>query len=95
MKEGEYLLAVNGNDLKPPTELYSLFENTAGKIDRDHRRPERRRQGLAHRDRRADRQRIGACGTWTGSRGTCSKVEKATDGKVALRLRAGHRRRRA
>jgi tricorn protease len=31
VKEGEYLLAVNGNDLKPPTELYSLFENTAGK----------------------------------------------------------------
>ncbi len=31
VKEGEYLLAVNGTDLKPPTELYSLFENTAGK----------------------------------------------------------------
>ena len=31
VKEGEYLLAVRGIDLKPPTELYSLFENTAGK----------------------------------------------------------------
>jgi tricorn protease len=31
VKEGEYLLAVKGVDLKPPTELYSLFENTAGK----------------------------------------------------------------
>lgn len=31
VKEGEYLLAVNGQDLKPPTNLYSLFENTAGK----------------------------------------------------------------
>ena len=31
VKEGEYLLAVNGADLKPPTELYSLFEATAGK----------------------------------------------------------------
>jgi tricorn protease len=31
VKEGEFLLAVNGTDLKPPTELYSLFENTAGK----------------------------------------------------------------
>ena len=31
-KTGEYLLAVNGKDLRPPTNLYSLFENTAGKI---------------------------------------------------------------
>jgi tricorn protease len=31
-RAGEYLLAVNGRDLRPPTNLYSLFENTAGKI---------------------------------------------------------------
>jgi tricorn protease len=31
VKTGEYLLAVRGVDLKPPTEVYSLFENTAGK----------------------------------------------------------------
>lgn len=31
VKEGEYLLAVRGIDLKPPTNLYSLFENTSGK----------------------------------------------------------------
>jgi tricorn protease len=31
VKPGEFLLAVRGIDLKPPTELYSLFENTAGK----------------------------------------------------------------
>ena len=31
VKAGEYLLAVRGIDLKPPTEVYSLFENTAGK----------------------------------------------------------------
>jgi tricorn protease len=30
-KAGEYLLAVRGVDLKPPMEVYSLFENTAGK----------------------------------------------------------------
>src|SRR6185503_13314155 len=29
---GEYLLAVNGVDLKPPTNVHSAFENTAGKI---------------------------------------------------------------
>ncbi len=29
---GEYLLAVNGRDLRPPANVYSLFENTSGKI---------------------------------------------------------------
>jgi tricorn protease len=32
VKAGEYLLAVQGKDLRPPANLYSLFENTAGKI---------------------------------------------------------------
>jgi tricorn protease len=32
VKEGEYLLAVNGKDLRPPTEVYAPFENTAGKL---------------------------------------------------------------
>lgn len=32
VKAGEYLLAVNGQDLRVPTNLYSLFENTAEKI---------------------------------------------------------------
>ncbi len=32
VKAGEYLLAVQGVDLKAPTNLYSLFENTAGKL---------------------------------------------------------------
>jgi tricorn protease len=31
VKAGEYLLAVRGQDLKPPMEVYSLFENTANK----------------------------------------------------------------
>ena len=31
-KAGEYLLEVNGIDLRPPTNLYSLFENTAGRL---------------------------------------------------------------
>jgi tricorn protease len=32
VKEGEYILAVNGKELRPPTEVYSAFENTAGKL---------------------------------------------------------------
>ncbi len=32
VKEGDYLIAVNGKDLKAPVSVYSLFENTAGKL---------------------------------------------------------------
>jgi tricorn protease len=32
VKAGEYLLAVDGKDLKPPENLYSRFERTAGRI---------------------------------------------------------------
>jgi tricorn protease len=32
VKAGDYLLAVRGQDLRPPTNVYSLFENTANRI---------------------------------------------------------------
>jgi tricorn protease len=32
VRAGEYLLAVGGRDVRPPANLYSFFENTAGKI---------------------------------------------------------------
>jgi tricorn protease len=32
VKTGEYLLAVNGKDLRPPASLYAPFENTSGRI---------------------------------------------------------------
>jgi tricorn protease len=32
VKEGEYLLAVRGEDLRPPTNLHSRFQNTSGKL---------------------------------------------------------------
>jgi len=32
VREGEYLLAVRGRDVVPPANVYSFFENTAGKI---------------------------------------------------------------
>jgi tricorn protease len=31
VKEGDYILAVNGRELKAPCNIYSLFQNTAGK----------------------------------------------------------------
>jgi len=32
VKAGDYLIAVGGRDVKPPANLYSFFENTAGKL---------------------------------------------------------------
>src|SRR5262249_18848038 len=32
VKAGDYLLAVGGRELRPPTNVYALFENTAGKL---------------------------------------------------------------
>jgi tricorn protease len=32
VRAGEYLLAVRGQDVRPPANVYSYFENTAGKI---------------------------------------------------------------
>jgi tricorn protease len=34
VKTGDYLLEVNGHELRPPADLYSFFENTAGKQTR-------------------------------------------------------------
>src|SRR5205814_1287035 len=32
VKDGEFLLKVEGKDLKAPAEIFALFENTAGKL---------------------------------------------------------------
>ena len=82
VKAGEYLLAVRGQDLKPPTNIYSLFENTSGKIieitvgpnaDGSGSRtvqvvPIGNEAGLRNRD-------------WV--EGNLKKVEQATGGRVA------------
>jgi tricorn protease len=79
---GEYLLAVNGKDLKPPENLFRYFENTAGKIveikvgpDPDGTKtrtvpvvPIDRELALRNRD-------------WV--EGNLKKVDKATNGRVA------------
>ncbi len=81
VKEGEFLLAVKGVDLKAPTEVYSLFENTAGKSVEISVGPTADGKGsrvvtveplsneLALRNRE-----------WI--EGNLKKVEKATDGRV-------------
>ena len=82
VKEGEYLLAVNGKDLKPPTEVYSLFENTAGKLIEITVGPNADGKGSRTVTVEPIGNELATCGTWTGSRATCHKVEKATGGKV-------------
>jgi tricorn protease len=81
-KVGEYILAVNGRDLRPPTNIFSLFENTSGRIveltigpnpDGSGSRtvqvvPIGNESGLRNRD-------------WV--EGNLKKVEKATGGRVA------------
>ncbi len=82
VKPGEYLLAVNGRDLKAPENLYARFENTAGKLveltvgsdpsGKDARTmtvvPVESEAGLRNRD-------------WV--EGNLRKVHEATDGRVA------------
>ena len=81
-KEGEYLLAVGGVDLRPPTDVYSLFENTAGKIVEITIGPNpdgtgsRTVQVVPVADEGALRNR-----DWV--EGNLKKVEKATGGRVA------------
>ena len=71
VKAGEYLLAVNGRELHAPDNLYSFFEETAGKQVVLKSAPTRRhRRARSHR--RAGRERA-ACATWPGSRTTAAR----------------------
>ena len=68
VQAGEYLLAVDGVDLRPPTNLYAPFENTAGKLVEITVGPNPDGTGLAHRAGRADRERGGAAQSRLGRR---------------------------
>jgi len=82
VKAGEYLLSVNGVDLKAPTEVYSLFENTAGKTIEITVGPSADGKGsrtvsvepLASESQLRNRDWI---------EGNLQKVHKATNGRVA------------
>jgi tricorn protease len=82
VKAGEFLLAVRGIDLKPPAELYALFENTAGKSIDITVGPNADGKGsrtgtvepLASEDALRNR-------AWV--EGNLRKVQKATGGRVA------------
>ncbi len=83
VKAGEYLLAVNGRDVRPPANLYSFFENTPGRSSSSPsgRTPTAPDARTVHGG--ADRATRRRCATATGSRGTCKKVDQATGGRVA------------
>ncbi len=82
VKAGEYLLAVEGRDLKPPANLYAPFENTSGKIVEIMVGPSpdgkgaRMVQVVPIADEGALRNR-----DWV--EGNIRKVHEATDGRVA------------
>jgi tricorn protease len=82
VKAGEYLLAVDGKDLKPPENLYSRFERTAGRIVELTVGPNPETTGsrtvkvVPIKDESALRNR-----DWVEA--NLRKVTEATDGKVA------------
>jgi tricorn protease len=82
VKAGEYLLAVNGRDLKAPANLFAQFENTAGKIVELTVGPNpdgsgsRTVQAVPVASETALRNR-----DWI--EGNLKKVDKATNGRVA------------
>jgi tricorn protease len=82
VKAGEYLLSVNGRDVRPTANLFSFFENTAGKIVEITVGPNADGSG----SRTVQVVPVGSEGAlrnraWV--EGNLRKVDKATDGKVA------------
>lgn len=81
-KAGEYLLAVGGRDLRPPMNLYSLFENTSGKVVEITLGPNADGAGSRTVSVVPIAQE-GALRNRDWVEGNLKKVEKATGGKVA------------
>ena len=87
---GEYLLAVNGRDLRDTDNLYSFFEGTAGKsvlLTGRLRTPTAPARARSRSFRCRARRR---CGTWPGSKSNRRKVDQMTGGRAGLRLHARH-----
>ena len=89
VRAGEYLLAVDGRDVKPPANLYGFFENTSGKITEITVGRESRRLGLPHRRRRADRDRDRASQPRLG-RGQHPQGQRGDERPRRVRVRAEH-----
>ena len=82
VEEGDYLLAVNGTDLTSETNIFSLFENTSGKITTITVGPDPSLSG----SRTVDVVPVGSESSlrnrdWV--EGNIKKVDEATNGRVA------------
>jgi tricorn protease len=82
VKAGEYLLAVEGRDLRFPVNIYSLFENTAGKIVEITVGPDPSGQG-ARKVKVVPVENEYALRNRDWVEGNLKKVEQATGGRVA------------
>ena len=91
VKAGEYLLAVEGQDLRHPGNLYEPFERTGEPDRRDHGRARRPTARARARSRWCRSRTSGRCATATGSRAT-SDGHGGDAGARGLRLRPEHRR---
>ncbi len=93
VKEGEFLLAVNGKELKAADGSVRAVREHRGQAHRDHGRAERGRHEVAHGDGRADRERVQPAQHGLGGR----ELEEGREGdrrQGGLRPRARHRGRR-
>ena len=93
VNEGDYLLAVNGQELDGKDDVSRLLENTAGKpIARSRSAADAAGAQRARNHRGADRQRTAAAPSGV-DRGQPAQGGPAFRRQARLRLPAGHRRR--
>ena len=83
VKAGEYLLAVNGRDLRATDDIYSFFQETAGKQVVLKVGPNPDGSGAARGDGGSRRQRERRCATWPGSKTTAARWTRLSGGRLA------------
>ena len=92
---GEYLLAVEGRDLRPPDNLYARFENTRRRASsRSRSGPNRRRHAVARRSRSCPVESEAALRNRDWVEGNLQARHRGDARHGRLRLRAQHGRRR-
>ena len=94
VKPGDFLLAVDGKEVKADGEVYRVLRGHRRQAGRAQGRPQGRRHRRPHRRRRADRRRGRAAEPRLG-RGQPPQGPRANQGTRRLRLRAQHGRTRA
>ena len=83
MNVGDFILAINGEELRAPDNIHRLLDGTANRQTRltvnNRARDGRRAAG----DGRADRDRAGACARARGSKSNRRIVDKLSNGQLA------------